>query len=583
MTTVNVLFQHDFSHDALGAITDMNFLHKSTSATATFSASQFDDRLSATMNITGNAQTNILVVNGGDIDASGWNFYRWDFAIDRIIFNGSDGNDVLTGNAYVSEIYGGIGNDTIYDFAIGGPSYSTASYGGQGDDIIHFLGRANTSYGGEGADTFLVDSSIENCRIVGGTGRDTVIFAAYGEVLLADVERVALGTISNTVVELQSAVNGILGGVTTIDGGTGHGNTVALSSVGTGDYRSLVFVNWASDNTIILQVGNINAYGSALAEVFSASGSEAAELYGGGGGDTFDLDYHPENYSIDGGAGLDRILVDIVSIRGQYQRDALYLDELFGLTSVEIIQFADSREFNDTPSSAQISAAQLANGITSIIGSVMQDTMTVQLFGLNVNCDASGVTLQKWNAAKDHLVIEGTLANNRIVGFDLASTLLGEAGNDTLIGGGGADSLFGGDGNDRIIGWAGNDRITGGNGNDLITGGAGKDLLTGGGEIDSFIFTTTTDSAKGTQRDVITDFEQGVDKINLSTIDAVTGGADNQFIFRGQDVFGPSAGLRFAHTATQTILYGDTNADHIADFEIALNGVFTLIATDFVL
>ena len=152
--------------------------------------------------------------------------------------------------------------------------------------------------------------------------------------------------------------------------------------------------------------------------------------------------------------------------------------------------------------------------------------------------------------------------------------LTGSAVGNRLDGNGGVDKLFGGDGDDKL---------NGGNGADQITGGAGKDVMQGDAAADTFLFLAVTDSAAAGPRDVITDFVQGTDKIDLLAIDAIAGGADDAFIFRGTGGFGASAGLKFNQTATTTVILADTNADQIADFAIVLNGVFTLVASDFVL
>ena len=83
----------------------------------------------------------------------------------------------------------------------------------------------------------------------------------------------------------------------------------------------------------------------------------------------------------------------------------------------------------------------------------------------------------------------------------LAAPVLGSAGADLLPGGAGADLLMGG---------AGNDTLLGGAGDDLLVAGGGLDRLTGGAGADSFVLT-----ASAGLQSVITDFEPGVDRINL--------------------------------------------------------------------
>lgn len=62
-----------------------------------------------------------------------------------------------------------------------------------------------------------------------------------------------------------------------------------------------------------------------------------------------------------------------------------------------------------------------------------------------------------------------------------------------------------------IKGFDGDDTLLGGNGADELTGGNGADKLTGGNGPDVFIF------AAADETDVITDFEDGLDTIALSS------------------------------------------------------------------
>jgi serralysin len=77
------------------------------------------------------------------------------------------------------------------------------------------------------------------------------------------------------------------------------------------------------------------------------------------------------------------------------------------------------------------------------------------------------------------------------------------------VGGAGDDVLTGGAGVDLLIGGTGADRLTGGAGDDVLIAGGGVDVLTGSAGGDTFVLTACGD------RPVITDFEVGVDRINL--------------------------------------------------------------------
>ena len=75
-------------------------------------------------------------------------------------------------------------------------------------------------------------------------------------------------------------------------------------------------------------------------------------------------------------------------------------------------------------------------------------------------------------------------------------------------------AVFSGNAADNMInGQAGNDSLSGLDGNDTLSGGAGNDSLTGGPGADCFVFDTTPNGS--TNRDAITDFAPGADKILL--------------------------------------------------------------------
>ena len=111
--------------------------------------------------------------------------------------------------------------------------------------------------------------------------------------------------------------------------------------------------------------------------------------------------------------------------------------------------------------------------------------------------------------------IYGGSGNDDLIGGQGHDELYGGAGNDALDGNDGADLLFGEAGNDRLYGGNGDDIINGGAGNDFIVGDSGDDRLTGGAGADIFSF--HYDLGISTNGDVITDFEIGIDKIELDS------------------------------------------------------------------
>lgn len=98
-------------------------------------------------------------------------------------------------------------------------------------------------------------------------------------------------------------------------------------------------------------------------------------------------------------------------------------------------------------------------------------------------------------------MLHGGAGADNLSGGDDQDTLKGGSGDDTLLGGSGQDDLRGGDGNDVLE--------TSGKG-DVLNGGRGDDTLTSGGGNDEFVFGIKAGD------DVITDFADGNDKIDLS-------------------------------------------------------------------
>jgi serralysin len=126
-----------------------------------------------------------------------------------------------------------------------------------------------------------------------------------------------------------------------------------------------------------------------------------------------------------------------------------------------------------------------------------------------------------------------------------------------------------GTGNDVLIGNAVGNILDGGTGNDVYTGGAGADRFV----IGQIGFA-----------DRITDFVSGVDKLDLSKIDANLGkGGEQAFRWVGTGVFSAAGDVRVgSNAAGNTVLSGDTNGDGVADFSVNL-GFAAIVQADVVL
>ncbi len=101
-------------------------------------------------------------------------------------------------------------------------------------------------------------------------------------------------------------------------------------------------------------------------------------------------------------------------------------------------------------------------------------------------------------------------ANQQITSTDADLKWTGRSGSETYNLGDGQDVVRAGGGNDVILGGGGNDTLVGHGGDDRIQGGAGTDKIVGSSGADVFIF------APGSEIDIVFDFENGIDLIDVS-------------------------------------------------------------------
>jgi len=86
-------------------------------------------------------------------------------------------------------------------------------------------------------------------------------------------------------------------------------------------------------------------------------------------------------------------------------------------------------------------------------------------------------------------------------------------GIENLIGSDYNDTLIGDHGNNVLVGGLGHDVLNGGGGDDLLIGGMGNNTLTGGAGADTFQWLQGNSG-----HDVVTDFNPGIDKLDLSQL-----------------------------------------------------------------
>lgn len=431
-----------------------------------------------------------------------------------VIVGGID-NDTLSGAAGDDSIVGGDGNDELF-----GGAGSDTLIGGSGNDVLN---------GGAGRD-----------RLDGGAGtRDRVTYSDATAAVRADL----LAPSTNR----GDALGDVFIGIEDLQGS-------AFNDTLLGDNLGNVLSALSGDDLLYGLAGNDTIFGgSGNDRIFGMMDSDL--VYGGDGDDQ--IDGHTGNDVMYGGNGNDVIVVTMGNnqlfggegndlLFGAFEADSLYGeagddsldggsgdDALWGGDGADTIQGNWGRD--------RISGGA---GNDSIDGSQGEDT----IYGGHGSDTALG--------GSESDLIYGGSGNDTLYGGDGDDNLNGWSGNDLVWGGNGSDvvsgasghdTLYGGEGNDRLDGSSGNDFIWGGNGNDEILGGSGNDRLYGDGDndtlwgfegndllygrtgndrlighigndslwggegADTFVFYPTSSS----QRDVIQDFEQGIDRIEL--------------------------------------------------------------------
>lgn len=497
-------------------------------------------------------------------DAGADRFYFYFNGVD-VMLDGGSGNDLFYGNnrTISGNIHGGAGNDSFFTFNGGG---ALLLYGGSGNDTYR-------------ADPVTPAGFVENAS----EGTDTVqVSRGISYTLPANIERILVGNyagstdaaatlsgnaIANTIIAAGNAdtLYGLDGndrlygkdgndalyggkGADILDGGTGDdlmfgglgGDTYYVGSLldqvnenageGIDTVRLSVSGYTLPDNVergIIASWGYFTLHGNAIDNILTGAGSYDT-LYGYGGNDILD-GIAGITQSIDtlyGGAGDDIYYVDYYQLNGEFEAPPERFDGVI-----------------ENP----------GEGV---------DTVYVALGEPELDTDDSEYTLP------DH-VENGYLLEHSPVGwFTPSYSLFGNGLDNVLVGSSGDDQLFG---------EAGNDTLQGGQGLDILSGGAGDDV---------FVYRSSSESS-AIDSDTILDFtsldgEGSDDQIDLSGIDAdVTTPGDQAFTLN--ETGGPYGAGDLWYAVSNVngdgtfdiTLYGDTDGDGIADFELLVKTATT--------
>lgn len=450
------------------------------------------------------------IIVAGTARISGSGFSDDDFAVVRLNSNGS-----------LDSSFGS--NGTVEtDFGPGDDSVTKALL--QSDGKLLVVGAAENAFGDEDFAIARYDANGDLDTSFGLDGRLTTDFGSGNDgvidaVLQTDGKILAVGKATvNGNADFGIARYNVNG---TLDTNFGNGGKVTTDFGFGGDNAAAVMLQ---PNGKIIVVGTVS--GSSVSQVGIAryiSDGRLDSSFGNGGKLISDL----PNGAIAGGAVLQdgKLLVAGGTFNGSNE-DFLLLRYVLNQSPTEITlsnsKVNENAAPNSTigtltttdadPSDPQTYTLVTGTGSTdntafTIEGNLLKAKQSFDFEAKNTysirvkTTDDYGASFEKQLTITVNDLAEpttGTNGNDPLTGNELDNTILGLAGNDLLLGQGGNDTLDGGEGNDRI------------------SGGGGFDVLTGSAGNDRFVFDSGARFQKGVLGiDQITDFQKGIDKIEL--------------------------------------------------------------------
>jgi Ca2+-binding RTX toxin-like protein len=444
---------------------------------------------------------------------------------------GTEGDDILTGQSGNDYIDGLGGNDTIIgrggdDWLAGGAGADQID-GGSGSDTL-FSGEISPPYYGNPAEPPVLDTGAEIDTLIGGTGGDTV-FAGYGD--NADG-----GDDSDQLfISFQGGTSGV-----TFDASLG------TQVIGGGTITGFESVAWVEgsnyDDIITLQGGS--GYASNVALGMDGNDTLTAGYYtfllDGGAGDDV-IDGRPSGYlrTANGGDGDDVIFTAMSPFtvsNGGSGNDTIYsANETHGGDGNDTIILGFSYYGVNATGDAGNDVIQGETGSDTITGGTGNDTLS----------GGGGYDRFIYTAGDGQDIITDFTGDDvvQVVGYESIQSIA-QVGSDVLLVFGGGDQItfqnadvatvqagiqilpptddfiYGGPGDQILNGYGGNDIVGGGDGADTINGGSGNDDLFSG-DPDIYWYWTLPDA--GTEHDILNG-GTGDDRLSIGYGDDANGG-----------------------------------------------------------
>jgi Ca2+-binding RTX toxin-like protein len=226
---------------------------------------------------------------------------------------------------------------------------------------------------------------------------------------------------------------------------------------------------------------------------------------------------HDNSITVETGGEIRSFAGDAIYLKG-YHSHIANAGLIYGATSCILLDGNSSPDASTIVNSGSmisgVAGIQRVHSTETIVFTNSGTLSAPVAFGLYANLDTAERDLitNTGHISGTILLASGNDSYNGASGH-LNGHLLGGAGTDTATGGTDNDWFEGGSGNDTLRGRAGNDVLKGDAGSDRLFGGLGNDRLTGGANGDFFVFDTQPNAS--TNRDIVTDFQHGLDHFQL--------------------------------------------------------------------
>ncbi|WP_316675778.1 hypothetical protein [uncultured Tolumonas sp.] len=500
-------------------------------------------------NLTGNALNNILYAGAGN------NILTGGTGVDTVSYLNASSAISANLTLTTAQVTGGSGSDTFSGIEnLTGSNFADKLTGDAGANILNGAAGADALIGGDGSDTYYVDNIgdvVTETNVVASTGGTDLVYSSLSAYTLgANVEN---GSIQSTGAAnlTGNTLNNILY--------AGAGNNILTGGAGV---DTVSYLNASSAISANLTLITAQATGGSGSDTFSGienlTGSNFADKLTGDAGANI----------LNGAAGADALI-------GGDGSDTYYVDNIGDVvTETNAVASTGGTDIVYSYLSAYTLGANVENGsiqstgAANLTGNALNNILYAGA-GNNILTGGAGVDTVSYLNASSAISANLTLTTAQVTGG---------SGSDTFSG---IENLTGSNFADKLTGDAGANVLNGGAGADTLVGGIGADTLVGGSGNDIFDFNSLTELGSDTTRDVITDFTCGLDKIDLSTIDANT-------TLAGDQAF--SFVTSFTSTPGQVsysggIIYLNTDNDTAAEYQIQLTGSVppSLSTSDFIL